>query len=252
MQYLYPGPAAPPSERSAQERTPGKIAFAVEGDKRLSARDVRIWVDGGDVVSDFLYGTLPPPTTRFSSRRQGDAIAFAFHWDPVAHPHLAVALETQWLTNRVANESCWLSGPGLTGAANRLANEEIGHPEWARGQMGDPLYQGSINVNYSGPTTVGVDAAASLPSPTDVSPVGWDCGGRHHADRNCAAFIVLEEPGGAEVRTRSLVLWSLVAGLLLAMFGDALIAVVRSFIEQHGDGPRGNRRESKPERNRPS
>jgi hypothetical protein len=239
---LYRTGVAPEPEYT-QTLTRGRVAFSITGDQTTTYRDVRVWESdaGAGVANTLLNRTrahLPAATpitwqeTRERSPSRRLAIAFRFHWDPIAKPSLDVALQARWISNRVAGDSCWLAIPALLGGgeAEVAANRAIDTEELTRGPLGQPLYNASVVVNGQPDPKLRVDPADSIPTPTGIAPATWSCGGLHFSSADCQAFAVLATSRGEHARTRDLALWSVAAGLLIALLAECVIGLLRRLI----------------------
>jgi len=230
-------PLSPLRRASAQR----PVAFAITGDEHISPSDVSIRSSTRPGVAGALLKHIPLPSTddvRAEEQRDSQApnrrlsLAFIFPWDSVTQPYLTVEFNTNWLSKRASDDSCWLNAPSLLGAgqANWAANAILHRPEWAQNGRGQPLDYASTIVNFAEEGTLRVNTAASIPTPLKRDPALWSCGGQGPADESCQAAVALEVPGSDSGRTRALTLWSMLAGICLAAFGGALIGIFRTLV----------------------
>jgi hypothetical protein len=230
----------PPEPAYAQVRRPGKVAFAIVGDPRIKPDDVRIWAPrpGQETGIHMLYeaeARLPPlfPTRaqiqRDPSTGEQESIVFTFNWNPITQSHIEVFLESDWLSPRTSDRSCWLTVPGQLGdALNAVdpANAAIGHAEWTRSSLGQPLSNAGTWVNKDGAGKLLVNSSASIPTPSSIDPASWRCG-LIVIESSCRAAVVLEPPNAEAAHSKSLVIWSTVGGILLSISGAAFTAAIR-------------------------
>ncbi|HEY2479558.1 MAG TPA: hypothetical protein VGI17_12625 [Solirubrobacterales bacterium] len=236
---LYRLGVAPPGH-DTQGLRPRKVALAIAGDPALKPEDVRIWGSrpGQDVSLRMLYrpgARFPPPLPvrvhirRNPSTGEQESIAFVFNWRPVTQRHIEVFLESDWLSSRTADRSCWLAVPGELidgGDAIDAANDAIGHPEWIRAFAGQPLSNAGTWVNKDGGGELLVDPSASIPAPNSIGPASWRCG-LIDVESSCKAAAVLEPPSAEATASERLVIWSTLGGILLSICGAAFIALVQ-------------------------
>lgn len=238
-------PGAAPEPEYKQDLRPGRVALAIVGDPRIGPEDVRVWAPrpGEEVRLPALYESrisLPPPLPlhvevwRDRSTGEQDAITFTFDWDPVTQTHLEVFLATDWVSPRTS-DSCWLTAPGqLDDALDAIpaANSAIGHTAWSRSSLGQPIYSAATYVNKDGSGDLLVNPSTSIPSPSTIDPASWHCGGITYQASSCRAAVALEPPDSETSRSRDLVFWSTLGGLLLSICGGALIAAARQALRR--------------------
>ena len=138
-------------------------------------------------------------------------------------------METDWVSARTSG-SCWLAVPGQLDDALEaipLANAALGHEEWSRSYLGQPLYSAATYVNKDGDGGLLVNPSASIPSPSTIEPASWHCGGIAYQASSCRAAVALEPQDAETSRSQELVFWSTLGGLLLSICGGALIATIR-------------------------
>ncbi|HXV05605.1 MAG TPA: hypothetical protein VFP23_06845 [Solirubrobacterales bacterium] len=220
---------------------PGRVAFAVSGDPDLRPTDVSVWTvgNGSEMLRDLLNERSDdalPPSLPLRVVRSNPTVGLAyfavsFHWNPIRTPNILVKINAGWVSERTGSASCWLPVPGLLGGdSSTAANDLIGHPEWNKNDLGLPLYNGGVLVNSWQPNPFHVEPSQSVPAPDQIDPATWDCGGAHFQGRNCQAEAVISQPGQEAGRARSLTLWSIIGGLLLAVLGGAMVAALRTVI----------------------
>lgn len=226
--------------RTTGRAASGQVAFAFSGGYP-GAMPAHVRVFPGSYIG-VLQGRyprvrLPTPLSlrhttwldREDPRAKVDAYSFSFE----SGGDLAVELSARW-TEKRDSQSCWLRLPKLLGfddLASYAANAAVGHrDDWMTSYRGFPLDTANIELD-GGSLRKGLrgDSADAIPTPASLDPMRWSC--THAGDgtdtSDCQAFAVLSHPDADAHRTRSLTLWSVGAGLLLAIFGDALIAVLR-------------------------
>jgi len=240
---LYSTGIAPASEYPPVKAS-GRVAFAVAWDEGLAPSDVKVWAvsERSNLRHRLLRGdqrNLPPSLNveleelYEAGTDSRIAISFDFFWDPTSKPQLLVKLDTDWLSPRTGNDSCWLRVPALvdTPEAGAAANRALDHEEWASSSyLGFPLYNAAALVNSWQPRPLRVEPGTSIPAPSRMDPAIWACGGQDFAAASCQAAAVLEEPGRALARTRELALWSAIGGLFLALVGAGLVGALRTFL----------------------
>ena len=240
---LYPKPGAP--------WTPGPsgviaLAFAGKGDTARHTKPVVYISNAREVGQSLIFGDhhVHLSATHYTSVSQpGVGVSrLRFWYDPASQVNIYVAFYAHLVSPRDGSGTCWLDVPSLydDGSALVVANAFIGHPELERGVGGQPLVSGSALINYQQPTSLRVNTTASFPAPSTIDPPGWSCENRLGTGGNCQSVVALEEPGADDHRLRSLVLWSLVGGLLLALFGEGLLGILRGvLVESRGSDARG-------------
>jgi hypothetical protein len=235
---LYPKPGVPWTPGP-----PGPIALAFVGDgTTLRHSDPVVYIsDAPEVGQSLIFGDhhVLAPATRYTASLQPSfgLSRLRFRYAPASQLNIYVAFYADWASSRDGSGTCWLDLPSLydDGTASLGANSFVGHPEWARGLEGQPLTGGGAFVNYQQPSQVRVSTASSLPAPSSIDPPSWSCANRLGTAGTCQAFVALEEPGAGDQRLRSLVLWTLAGGLLLAFVGEALLGIMRDLlVEGHG------------------
>jgi hypothetical protein len=242
---LYRTGIAPEPEYT-QGLRPGRVAFVIAGDPELRPEDVRVWAPrpGQEASVRLLYepgAPHPPPlplraqVRRNSSTGEQESIAFTFNWNPITQRRLKVFFKADWLSPRTSDRSCWLTVPGqLDDALDAvvIANAAIGHAEWSRSYLGQPLFNAATFVNINGGGGLLVNSPASIPSPSSIEPASWNCGGFNFQSSSCQAAVALEPPNAESSRSEQLVFWSTLGGLLLSICGGAFIAAIRQAMKR--------------------
>ncbi len=217
----------PPSAASVSNRPAEEVAFAFVGD-----------LTKGPISAPHIYGRGPsnPPrreritaTSRAYNRR-----GYAFDFTPRETPSISVEFSARWTAPRTAEGTCWLDIPAQIGVNNAAlaANTLLGHAsDWSGDERGFPIYHSDIYLQNNGASSaLPIEPINSLPAPATIDPPEWSCEFQAAQASTCETFAVLTHAGAEGHRTREITLWSLAGGLLLAILGDALIAILRSLV----------------------
>jgi hypothetical protein len=189
------------------------------------------------IVGSLIYrpGQKLPPPIAYERMSIGAYVAYRFRIAPRQAPHIAVVIDADWTANR-SSQSCWLVLPKLLGestnSASIAANEAIGHEIWVTRQVGFPLRSAGVYLNENGlSSALPVSPTASLPVPTSLDPPAWTCNGKETPSvSDCQVFAALGGLNEERSRSRALSLWAVLAGLLLALFGDSAIGIIRAMV----------------------
>ena len=228
---------------ATQDVAPGMVALAFAGGAQsIHTIRPRVYLskfDHNNNLRPLRAGASPadlPEATPFTRIvRTAGSVAYSFYFDPQTMPIINVAFSARWTARRTGDDTCWLNIPKQLGLGeNRAsvpANAILGHAtDWTRSAIGFPISNSHVYLhsNDAG-STLPVDPTGSLPIPQSLDPPSWACGAASAASTDCQVFALLARPGADAKRTRDLTLWSIAGGLVLALLGDALIAILRSF-----------------------
>jgi hypothetical protein len=234
----------PASRLSLARDSTREISFAVVGNKRVPLTIPRIYegAQNTDIIEPLLSGNaraLPRPVRLVAAERAGNVGAFAFRLDPRT-PYVYAEFRARWTSTRGSDGSCWIDVPAQLGRgenqASEPANAILGHTyDWTREPIGFPLVHSNVTIygsRLNGGLTV--DVGASMPYPSSTDPPTWNCAYSPTANPDCEVFAVLARPGNDAVETRSLIIWSLLAGLGLAVLGGALLEAIQNVVRLRG------------------
>ena len=211
--------------------SPGEVSMAIRAGAGIPSTPPALYVSKSVEVSQRLaYEDRLPSIaqTAYHGQLRPDEALLRFRFDPRSRRPIWVGFLADWTIPR-GDGTCWLDLPSLFDDADTIrdANEYLGRPSLAEGPEGQPLINGAELLNFEAPSSVQVLPTASLPTPTKLQPVSWDC---HHAGGeggNCKSYAALETPGADSRRLRALSIWSVVAGVLLAILGEALVSLLK-------------------------
>jgi hypothetical protein len=229
---LYRTGVAPEPEFT-QSLKPGRVALAIVGNPEMDPEDVRISAPLPSRKGGLKLLPFHAEIQSNLATGEQEAVVFTFDWNP-SFQFLRVFFESDWLSPRTADRSCWLTAPAqLDGALAGIgiANSAIGHAAWSRSYLGQPLFSAATVVNRYGGALI-LNSSASTPSPSSLEPPMWFCGGSDFQSSFCQAAVALESPNSESSRSRDLVFWSTLGGLLLSVCGGAFIAAMRQLTKR--------------------
>jgi hypothetical protein len=243
----------PPSDRS--DLVAGRVAVTLSDVSARRHRNVRLWIDNSfDPNVPFLasqpsvrlpaQSSFKPVTDHMGGRFLSST--YVFDLNPRFRPYVHLAFDADWTAARLGTSSCWLPLPSLVNDATTAATAvsvvrntpRAGQTINLEAVVGfdaetQPL-AAAQNRLFTG--SVSLDRDLSVPVPAASDPAFWYCTGTF-AQSDCGALAVLSVPGAERDRPQALSRWSIVAGLLLALFADCLLLVLRqAFRRDMNDG----------------